>query len=103
MNLSSVVLLKSLGRDGVLREVERLGEGGDADMLLLNNLSAEDRVMFEVAVIDALTVWPRRERGRLRSALLRQGLDEQWSRRLYRCGVSTRVRIAALLELLKGR
>ncbi|MEW6207883.1 MAG: hypothetical protein AB1631_05920 [Acidobacteriota bacterium] len=103
MNLNSVVLLKPLGRAGVLRLVEQLRAGIKIDAPAISELAAEDRVLFEVTVIDALTVLPRGERKKLKKALLNQGYDELCSRRLHRSDISARVRIETLIELLRKK
>ncbi len=103
VNLNSVVLLKPLGRAGVLRLVEELRAGGEVDAPLICNLAAEDRVLFEVTVIDALTLLPRGERKKLKKALLSHGYDELCSRRLHRSDISARVRIEILIELLRRK
>jgi hypothetical protein len=103
VNLNSVVLLKPLGRAGVLRLVEQLRAGGKVDAPQISDLAAEDRVLFEVTVIDALTILPRGERAKLKKALLNQGYDELCSRRLPRSDISARVRIETLIELLRKK
>ncbi len=103
VNLNSVVLLKPLGRTGVLRLVERLRMGAEIDAPLICDLAAEDRVLFEVTVIDALTVLPRGERRKLKKALLSHGYDELCARRLHRSDISARVRIETLIELLRKK
>lgn len=103
VNLNSVVLLKPLGRAGVLRLVEHLRAGGEVEEPFICNLAAEDRVLFEVTVIDALTVLPRGERKKLKKALLSRGYDELCSRRLHRSDISARVRIKTLIELLRRK
>jgi hypothetical protein len=103
MTLSSVMSMKSPDREGILREVERLGNGGEVNEAFLTGLGSEDLVIFEVAVIDALSFWPLPKRNNLRSALVKYGYDEQCSRRLHRCEVSGRVRISTLIELLKQK
>jgi hypothetical protein len=103
VNLNSVVLLKPLGRAGVLRLVEQLRAGGKVDAPQISDLAAEDRVLFEVTVIDALMVLPRGERTKLKKALLSQGYDELCSRRLHRSDISARVRIETLIELLRRK
>jgi len=67
--------LKSSGRNSVQAEMERLRAGGEFDNDLVNNLSQGERVIFEVAIIDALTKWTLEEQSRLRRALLRYGFD----------------------------
>lgn len=94
-------LLKASGRNGVKAEIEKLRAGGEIDNDLINNLSQADRVLFEVAVIDALTKWTAEEQARLRRALVRYGFDEQCSRRLLRGDLSGHVRASTILGLLR--
>jgi hypothetical protein len=94
-------IIKSLGREGVQMEVERLRAGGDVDNDLINNFSQEDRILFEVAIIDALTKWSIEEQTRLRRVLVKSGFDERCSRRLLRGDLSGHVRASTILGLLR--
>lgn len=94
-------IIKSLGREGVQMEVERLRAGGDVNNDLINNFSQEDSVLFEIAIIDALTKWSVDEQTRLRRTLVRNGFDERCSRRLLRGDLSGHVRASTILGLLR--
>ncbi|HMG34684.1 MAG TPA: hypothetical protein VKM94_12155 [Blastocatellia bacterium] len=82
-------------------ELEDLREQGTITELKVERGSAADRTMFEVALIDALSKWPRSDQHLLRSTLIRQGYDEQCRRRLMCEAVSDRVRASTLLNLLR--
>lgn len=88
-------------RQSILCELARLREGGEMNVSLIENMSAEERVLFEIALIDALTKWPRDDQHRLRSALIKCGYDEQCSRRLMKESISDSVRASTLLSLLR--
>ena len=64
-------------------------------------MSAEERALFEVSVIDVLNNRPREIQHRLRSALIKYGYDEQCARRVMSEDLSDRVRATALLTLLR--
>lgn len=96
-------IIKSLGREGVQMEVERLRTGGEIDNDLINSFSQEDRVLFEVAIIDALTKWPAEDQTKLRRTLVRHGFDERCSRRLLRGDLSGHVRASTILSLLRSQ
>ncbi len=85
----------------VSREVERLCSGDDPNPRLIKQMSAEDRALFEVSLIDALNSGTREARHRLRSALVKYGYDEQCSRRVMSDDFSDRTRAIALLNLLR--
>jgi len=85
----------------VSREIERLCSGQDPNEPLIKQMSAEDRALFEVSVIDALNNRMREGQHRLRSALIKYGYDEQCSRRVMSQDFSDRVRATALLNLLR--
>lgn len=85
----------------VSREVERLCEGEDLNEPLIKHMSAEERVLFEVAIIDALNGATREGRGFLSSTLIKHGYDEQCSRRVMSPDLSDRVRATAVLNLLR--
>ena len=82
-------------------EIEMLRDGGKLDEAYLRRMSAEDKALFEVQLIDALTKWPREDQHRLRSALIKHGYDENCARRVMRENVSDRVRASTLLSLLR--
>lgn len=92
---------KSLGRDGVRTEIERLRAGGEVDNNLINSFSQEERVLFEVAIIDALTIWTVEQKTKLRRSLVRHGFDEQCTRRLLNGDLSGHVRASTVLGLLR--
>ena len=66
-----------LDRDGAFREIARLRDGGELDEALIENMSPEERALFEIALIDALTKWSRDDQHKLRSTLIKHGYDEQ--------------------------
>lgn len=90
-----------LDRESVSRELTRLRDGGEMDVSPIENMSVEERVLFEIVLIDALTKWPRDDQHRLRSALIKCGYDEQCSRRLMKEAISDSVRASTLLSLLR--
>jgi hypothetical protein len=96
------VTVRELGRQGVAVEIERLRNGGRVDQVWLRAMSAEDRVLFEVALIEALAGRLTREQQRLRYVLIKQGYDELCSRRLMRGAICDHVRAAILLSLLRS-
>lgn len=85
----------------VLREIDRLRAGEDLDRSLLSQMSAEERALFEVSVIDALNKYSREDQHRLRSVLVKHGYDEQCARRVMIEDLSDQVRACALLGLLR--
>jgi hypothetical protein len=85
----------------VQQEIERLCAGQDPNEQLIKQMSAEDRALFEVSVIDALNNRTREGQHRLRSALIKYGYDEQCARRVMSQDLSDRVRATALLSLLR--
>jgi hypothetical protein len=85
----------------VALELERLRSVGAINELRVERMRPEDRAMLEVALIDALSKWPRADQHLLRSTLIKQGYDEQCSRRLMREAISERVRASTLLNLLR--
>lgn len=97
------VTVRELGRQGVAVEIERLRNGGRVDEVWLRAMSAEDRVLFEVALIEALTGRSTRKQQRLRYVLIKQGYDELCSRRLMRGAICDHVRAAILLSLLRSK
>jgi hypothetical protein len=90
-----------LDREGVTHELARLRDGGEMDISLIENMSAESRALFEIVLIDALTKWSRDDQHRLRSTLIKYGYDEQCSRRLMKDALSDSVRASTLLSLLR--
>jgi hypothetical protein len=64
-------------------------------------MSAEDRALFEVSLIDALNSSTRERQHRLRSALIKCGYDELCARRVMSEDLADRVRATALLTLLR--
>lgn len=92
-----------LDREAMSRELARLRDGGEMNVSLIENMSAEERVLFEIVLIDALTKWPRDDQHRLRSSLIKYGYDEQCSRRLMKEEISDSVRASTLLSLLRPR
>jgi hypothetical protein len=92
---------EKLDSEGAFREIARLRDGGELNDSLIENLSAEERALFEIALIDALTEWPRDDRHKIRSALIKHGYDEQCARRLMKDAISSSVRASTLLALLR--
>jgi hypothetical protein len=90
-----------LDREGLSLELARLRDGGGLNVSLIESMSAEQRALFEIVLIDALTKWPRDDQHRLRSALIKHGYDEQCSRRLMKEAISDSVRASTLLALLR--
>ena len=90
-----------LDRESVSRELARLRDGGEMNVSLIENMSVEERALFEIVLIDALTKWPRDDQHRLRSSLIKCGYDEQCSRRLMKEAISDSVRASTLLSLLR--
>jgi hypothetical protein len=84
----------------VSREIERLC-AGHPPTELIKKMSAEDRALFEVSLIDALNSRPRESQHLLRSALIKYGYDEQCARRVMSAELSDRVRATSLLTLLR--
>jgi hypothetical protein len=83
------------------REIQRLCSGHTPSEPLIKNMSAEDRVMFEVSVIEALNSGTRESQNRLRAALINYGYDELCARRVMIEDLSDKVRATALLTLLR--
>lgn len=88
-------------RGKMILELERMRAGESIDEAHLRRMSAEDKTLFEVQLIDALTKGSREDRHRLRSALIKLGYDEACARRVMRASVSDRVRAKTLLGLLR--
>jgi hypothetical protein len=85
----------------VLCEIDRLCSGEDANGSLIKLMSAADRALFEVSIIDALNSRSREAKHRLRSALIKCGYDEHCARRVMSEDLSDRVRATTLLNLLR--
>lgn len=100
-NLGSVEVASRRDPKWAAREIERLCSGEDPNEPLIKQMSAEDRALFEVSIIDALNGATREGQHRLRSALIKYGYDEQCSRRVMSQDLSDRVRATALLNLLR--
>ena len=100
-NPGSVMVPSRRDPKWVSREVERLCSGEDLSEPLIKQMSAEDRALFEVSLIDALNSKTREGQHRLRSALIKYGYDEQCARRVMSEDLSDRVRATALLNLLR--
>ena len=101
VSLTSVEVVKNQGPSWVLDEIDRLRRGGEISESFIRRLSHEERAFIEVALIDALTKWPREDQHRLRSMLIKHGYDEMCSRRLMKDAISERVRASTLLSLLR--
>lgn len=82
-------------------EIDRLCSGHHSTEPMIKQMSAEDRALFEVSVIDALNTRSREGQHRLRSSLIKYGYDEQCARRVMSEDLSDRVRATALLTLLR--
>jgi hypothetical protein len=87
----------------LLSEFARLGDGGEIADKIAVRLSPEERVLFEIGLIDALTRGTTEEQRRLRRALIKGGYDEQCARRAMRDAIADRVRASTLLTLLHPR
>jgi len=87
----------------VLAELERLCSFEGSDASWMKEMSAEDRALLDVAIIDSLNSYTEEERERLRLSLLRYGYDEQCARRAMSEVFSEQVRAMALLKLLRSR
>jgi hypothetical protein len=85
----------------IMEKVERLRKGGQLDETFLRGMSSEERALFEIVLIDALSEWPREDQHRLRMALIKHGYDELCARRSMNETVSDRVRASTLLRLLR--
>ena len=101
VHLGSVKIVQSVGQQGVLGEIARLRAGGELDETFIRRLSGEDKALFEVTLIDALTGLPRELQHPLRATLVKHGYDEHCARRLMRGEISDRVRASTLLDLLR--
>jgi hypothetical protein len=99
--LTAVEVVKTQGPSWILDEIDRFRRGGEMSESFIRKLSNEERAFIEVALIDALTKWPREDQHRLRSMLIKHGYDEMCSRRLMKDAISERVRASTLLSLLR--
>lgn len=97
----SAAMLNPSAKEIILEEVKRLRSGGPFDDSFLNRLTSEERALFEIALIDALTESSREDQHRLRLALIKNGYDELCARRSMNETVSDRVRASTLLRLLR--
>ncbi|HEX5732735.1 MAG TPA: hypothetical protein VF131_07870 [Blastocatellia bacterium] len=100
-SLTSVEVVNQNGPAWVLDEIDRFRKGGEMSESFIRRLSHEERAFIEVALIDALTKWPREDQHRLRSMLIKHGYDEMCARRLMKDAISERVRASTLLSLLR--
>lgn len=99
--VTSVEVVNQTGPTWILDEIERFRKGGEISESFIRRLSQEERAFIEVALIDALTKWPREDQHRLRSMLIKHGYDEMCARRLMKDAISERVRASTLLSLLR--
>ena len=100
-SLAPVEAVKPTGPAWILDEIDRFRKGGEMSESFFRRLSHEERAFIEVALIDALTKWPREDQHRLRSMLIKHGYDEMCARRLMKDAISERVRASTLLSLLR--
>ena len=100
-NSGSVGVASRVHPKEVTHEVERLCSGEDPSEPLIKRMSAEDRALFEVSLIDALNSGTRERQHQLRSALIKCGYDELCARRVMSEDLADRVRATALLTLLR--
>ena len=100
-SLASVEVVKQTDPAWILDEIDRFRKGGEMSESFIRRLSHEERAFIEVALIDALTKWPREDQHRLRSMLIKHGYDEMCARRLMKDAISERVRASTLLSLLR--
>ena len=100
-NTTSDAMPETTYRQAVAKEIERLRAGGELNEALVGKMSAEERALFEIALIDALTKWPRKDQHRIRLTLIKRGYDELCARRVMKDDVSDRVRALTLLRLLR--
>jgi hypothetical protein len=97
---SAVKILRPIGQEAVLSEIARLSAGGELDETFLGSLLGEDKALFEVALIDALSGLSRELQHPLRATLIKHGYDEHCARRLMKGEISDRVRASTLHDLL---
>ncbi|HYV06521.1 MAG TPA: hypothetical protein VFB82_18135 [Blastocatellia bacterium] len=84
----------------MLWEVVRLEAGGDANEELATRLSPEERAVFEIGLIEALTRGKGEHQLRLRRALIKCGYDEHCAQRARKEPIADHVRASTLLSLL---
>jgi len=101
VHLASVKVVASVGQQAVLLEIARLVAGGELDETFVRRLLGEDKALFEVTLIDALTGLSRELQHPLRATLVKHGYDEHCARRLMKGEISDRVRASTLLDLLR--
>jgi hypothetical protein len=97
----SAAMISPAAKKSILEEVERLRAGGQLDESLIRRFTSEERALFEIALIDALTESSRKDQNHLRMALIKNGYDELCARRSMSEPVSDRVRASTLLRLLR--
>ena len=68
--------------------------------MMIDSLTAGDRVLFETLLIEALSEGTSEDREQLRSNLVRMGLDDHCARRLLKADIPEIVRASSLLRLL---
>jgi hypothetical protein len=100
-NSASVEIVSPRGGTWVSHEIERLRLGEKLNESRIKQMSAKDRALFEVSVIDVLNKCSREDQHRVRSALIKYGYDEHCARRVMDEELSNRVRACALLSLLR--
>lgn len=101
MKPDSVEPVTPITRDELVDEIDRLKAGGAMNEKIMERLSADDRILFEVMLIEALSDERKKGGQRLRSNLVRGGLDDLCARRLFRADIPESVRAMALMRLLK--
>jgi hypothetical protein len=89
-----------IGGDKLIKEIERLKAGGQMADDMMRRFSAEERALFEVMLIEALSEGAEEDREQLRSNLLRVGFDDHCARLLYRVDIPQGVRVSSILKLL---
>lgn len=85
----------------LLSEIAHLGARGETLEELAVRLSAEERAVFEIGLIETLTRGTADQQRRLRRALIKCGYDEQCVRRARGEHIADRVRASTLLSLLQ--
>ncbi|HSE97503.1 MAG TPA: hypothetical protein VLD57_04480 [Blastocatellia bacterium] len=101
MKPDAVEPVTQITRDELVGELERLKAGGAMNEKIMERLSEGDRILFEVMLIEALSEEKGAGGERLRSNLVRAGLDDLCARRLFRADIPESVRAMALMRLLK--
>ncbi len=92
---------REIARERVLGEIERLRAGGEFDDSIIRALTRDQRALFEIVLIEALTTGSREDRHRLRAMLIKHGIDELCARRVMKESLSERIRASTLLYLLR--